>query len=269
MRRHFRWIETASVLVALYSACSPAMAIGYLSGVLQKPDHVRALTSLLGNAPGWTREVLKRNGAYVSGVRSTADIDGATYEIFNLCVPAPACSDTTLIVMFAPNGTRAWGGLRQKGGVSYLGAPSDAQQAVLKRQLYVPEPTPVTSPYLFDVIKRPAYAQASKVLLDRAGKVPSWARDILNGKGSYNGAPGVPATIYGVTYEVFTVCTQEFSCTDTHLAVMFAPNASRAWGLLVHEGAESYLGSPSDAQLAVLKGALEAYDRKWGPSGGK
>ena len=57
--------------------------------------------------------------------------------------------------MFAPNGTQAWGGLRQKGEVSYLGAPSDAQQAVLKRELYVPGPVPkMTTSYLFDALKK-------------------------------------------------------------------------------------------------------------------
>jgi hypothetical protein len=127
-------------------------------------------------------------------------------------------------------------------------------------------PAMAAEPYLFDVIKKPGYAQASKVLLDHAGKLPGWTREVLLGqKASYTSGPVVRAVIYGTTYEVFTVCTKEYSCTDTRLVVMFAPNGTQAWGVLVQEGAMSYLGGPSDAQLAVMKGALEAYDAKWGP----
>lgn len=272
MRRQFRWIVMATALVTTWVACSPAMAIGYLSGVLEKPAYVRALTSLLDNAPAWTREILKRNGAYKSGLSSTTDIDGASHEIFLLCVGAQRCSDTTMVVMFAPNGAQAWAGLNQKGTISYLGAPSDAQQAALKRELYVPPPAPATAtgPYLFDVIKKPAYAQASRSLLDHAGKLPSWTRDVLTGNQvSYNSGPAMPAVVNGITYEMFTVCVKEYSCTATHLAIMFAQNGTQAWGLLVHEGAVSYLGAPSDAQLDVMRGALEANSVKWGLPGGK
>lgn len=256
----------AAALVTMCIACSPAMAIGYLSGVLNKPAYVEALTKLLDAAPSWTREILKRNGAYVSSVRTTEDIAGTGYEMFNMCVPRPTCDDTTIVVMFAPNGMQAWAGLREKGGVSYLGAPNDAQQAVLKRALYVPKPAPkVTSPYLFDVLKKPAYARSSKSLLDHAGKLPNWTRDVLAGNEvSYNSSPAEPAAIHGTTYEVFTVCVKEYSCTNTKLVVMFAPNGAQVWGVVVHESVMSYLGEPSDAQLAVMMGALEAHDAKWG-----
>jgi Inhibitor of vertebrate lysozyme (Ivy) len=266
MRRQFRWIVMAAGLVTAWVAFSPAMASGYLSGVLQKPAYVQALASLLGDAPTWTREILKKNGRYVSSVRTTNEIDGTTYELFNMCVPAPGCVDTTIIVMFAPNGTQAWAGLREKGVVSYVGAPSQAQQAVLKRELYVSEPAPkVTTPYLFDVLKKPAYAQSSKTLIEHAGKLPGWARDVLaQNEVAYNSTPAELVDIHGVTYEVFTVCIKEYSCANTHLAVMFAPSGTQAWGVLVHEGVMSYLGAASDAQLAAMRGALNPDERKWG-----
>lgn len=138
MRRQVRW--TAIGLVTLCIAWSPAMAIGHLSGVLQKPAYVQSLTSLLGNAPSWTKEILKKNGRYVSGLQFHEEIAGTRYELFDMCVRVAKCIDTSIIVMFAPNGTQAWAGLSEKGVISFLGAPSDAQQAVLKRQLYVPEP---------------------------------------------------------------------------------------------------------------------------------
>ncbi|HXH43574.1 MAG TPA: Ivy family c-type lysozyme inhibitor [Bradyrhizobium sp.] len=271
MRERSRWSIVVTVLVTMWASCQPAMAIGYLSGVLQKPAYVQSLTTLLANAPSWTREILKKNGHYVSSVRSTKDIDGTTYELFNMCVEVEKCIDTAIVLMFAPNGTQAWAGLREKGVVSYVGAPSEAQQAVLKRRLYVPESLPkVTTPYLFDVLKKPAYARASKNLIEQAGQLPTWARDVLaQNDVAYNSSPADLVDIHGVTFEVFTVCAKEFSCANTHLAVMFAPNGTRAWGVLVHEGVMSYLGEANDAQLAAMRVALDPNERKWGFPGGK
>lgn len=269
MRRQVRW--TAIGLVTLCIACSPAMAIGYLSGVLQKPLYVQSLATLLSNAPGWTREILKKNGPYISSVRTTEDIAGIVHEQFIMCVPKPNCDDTTIILLFAPNGAQAWAGLREKGSVSFLGNPSDAQQVVLKRQLYVPEPPPkVTTPYLFDVLKKPAYARASKNLVEHTVKLTDWARDVLaNNHVAYNSTAAELVEIHGVKYEVFTVCAKEFSCNTTHMAVMFAPNGTQAWGVLVHEGSMSYLGAATDAQLAAMREALDPDERKWGSPRGK
>ncbi|WP_298243767.1 Ivy family c-type lysozyme inhibitor [uncultured Bradyrhizobium sp.] len=269
MRRQVRW--TAIGLVTLCIACSPAMAIGYLSGVLQKPAYVQSLMTLLGNAPGWTREILKKNGPYISGVRTTENIAGITHEQFHMCVPQPNCDDTTIVLLFAPNGAQAWAGLREKGVVSFLGNPTDAQQAVLRKQLAVPElPPKVTTPYLFDVLKRPAYAQASKNLIEHAGKLPGWARDVLaRNDVAYSSSSAELVDIHGVKYEVFTVCAKEYNCSRTHLALMFAPSGTQAWGVLVHEGVMSYLGAATDAQLAVMREALNPDERKWGSPSGK
>jgi hypothetical protein len=262
MRRQFRWIVMAAALVTICVACSPAMAIGYLSGVLEKAAYVRALTSLLDNAPAWTREILKRNGAYVSSWRVTEDVDGTTYELFNMCVRVAKCIDTSIVLMFAPNGTQAWAGLSEKGVKSYLGGPSEAQQAVLKRQLYVPEPPPATGPYLFDVMKRnPAYARALNGLLDHADKLPSWAQGMGKGNGWAVHSPVTKATIDGTTYELFATCESQ-NCNLSQLTVMFAPNATQAWGALFEEGTISYLGAPSDAQQRALRETLGDYNGK-------
>lgn len=266
MRRLVRWIALAAGLVTMWAVCPPAMAIGYLSGVLQRPAYVQSLTTLLGNAPGWTKEILKKNGPYVSGVQLQEEIAGTRYELFDMCVRVAKCIDTSIVVMFAPNGAQAWAGLNEKGVVSFLGNPSDAQQAVLRRLLSVPElPPKVTTPYLFDVLKRPAYAQASKNLIAHAGKLPGWARDVLAGNDvAYSSDPAERVDIHGVKYELFTVCAKEYNCGSTHLAVMFAPNGTEAWGMLVHEGGMSYLGAATDAQLAVMREALNPDERKWG-----
>lgn len=256
MRRQFRWIVMAAGLLTMWAVCPPAMAIGYLSGVLQKPDYVQALTGLLGSAPSWTREILKRNGPYVSSARTTQDIAGTSYELFSMCVPKPKCDDTTIVLMFAPNGAQAWAGLREKGIVSFLGAPSDAQQAVLKGKLYVPEPAPVTGPYLYEMVKKdPAYARALNGLLDHADKLPTWAQGMGRGQGWSVHSPVSNVMIDGIAYQLFATCESQ-NCGLSQLTVIFAPNATQAWGALYQEGTISYLGAPSVAQQKALRETL-------------
>lgn len=263
MRRQFRWIVLVAGLVTMWAVGSPAMAIGYLSGVLQKPAYVQTLTNLLDKAPSWTRKILKKYGPYEGGWRFTEEIDGTSYEIFNLCVQAPKCFDAAIVLMFAPNGAQAWAGLREKGVKSYLGNPSEAQQAVLNRQLYVPEPPRPTGPYLSDVMKKnPAYARALNGLLDHAGKLPEWAEAMGGGKEGWSvQSPVTKATIDGTTYELFANCESQ-NCNLSQLTVMFAPNATQAWGALYHEGAISYLGGPNAAQQQALRETLGDYNGK-------
>ena len=125
-------------LVMMSVVWSPALAAEpYLSDMIKKPAYARTLKSLLdhaGNLPSWTGEILKLKGNYVGDVATHVAIGGTTYEIFFTCQPHN-CDDAELAVMFAPNGTQAWGVLFQEGAISYLGAPSEAQQAALKKEL--------------------------------------------------------------------------------------------------------------------------------------
>ncbi|WP_024514550.1 Ivy family c-type lysozyme inhibitor [Bradyrhizobium sp. Tv2a-2] len=125
-------------LVVMYVACSPAIAAEpYLSNMIKKPAYAQTLKSLLdhaGNLPSWTQEVLKPKGARVESTAIHAAINGTVYDVFFSCEPHN-CNAAALVVMFAPNGTQAWGALLKEGTISYLGTPSDAQQAVLKKEL--------------------------------------------------------------------------------------------------------------------------------------
>lgn len=134
MQRQLRW-----VLVMMCVVCSPAMAAGGhgLSDMIKKPIYARTLRGLLdqaGNLPSWTREVLKPKGAYVDAPPTHATINGTVYDVFFSC-ELQNCGDAALTVMFAPNGAQAWGALDKEGTIFYLGAPSDAQQAVLKKAM--------------------------------------------------------------------------------------------------------------------------------------
>jgi len=111
-------------------------------------------------------------------------------------------------------------------------------------------------PYMTDMIKKPAYARALKSLLDHAGKLPGWTREVLKPKGAYVETPLTHASIDGITYDVFFNCEQQ-NCDQSALAIMFAPNGAQAWGALSQERTISYLGAPSEAQQAALKQALK------------
>lgn len=62
-------------------------------------------------------------------------IDGTVYELFDVFPKGYRSNPLVLIVMFAPDGTQAWGALLHEGALSYLGAPSAAQQWALRETL--------------------------------------------------------------------------------------------------------------------------------------
>ncbi len=129
-----RWV------LVMCLACSPAAAASkyYLFDAIKKPSYARALTNLLdhaGNLPDWIRETRKTKGDYVASPGAPAVINGSTYELFFACKPHD-CNDNQLVIMFAPNGIQAWGALLEEDKpISYLGAPSEAQQAAFKENL--------------------------------------------------------------------------------------------------------------------------------------
>jgi hypothetical protein len=102
--------------------------------VIKKPAYARALKRLLDqtpNLPSWTREALKPEGTMIGTPLLHVNIDGIDYEMFKGCMPYN-CDVSELVLIFAANGTQAWGALVDKGPVSYLGAPSDDQAAWLR-----------------------------------------------------------------------------------------------------------------------------------------
>lgn len=118
------------------------------------------------------------------------------------------------------------------------------------------EPPPKTRPYLSQAMKKnPAYARALNALLDHADALPEWAQGMGRGKGWRVETPATSAAIDGTTYELFYTCESQ-NCNLSQLVVMFAPNATQAWGVLSHEGAVSYLGAPSAAQQKALRETL-------------
>jgi hypothetical protein len=227
-----------------------------LSDVLKKPAYWQALKSLFDNAdslPGWAQEIFKPSGYIVERRVTRVNVDRTTYEVFTECMPHDGCQGTALVLMLAPNGAQAWGALFQDGTISYFGAPSEAQQTALKDKFL----RGYSVSDLSDVINKPAYARALKSLFDHTANLPSWTREALKPKGyiveySYNLVDGDTAS-----YKVYRAC-EPYKCGDSELAVMFAPNGKRAWGVLADKWPLSYqyLGAPSDLQAAALREAL-------------
>ncbi len=123
-------------LLVLCATCSAAAAADvYLFDAIRSPAYARALATLLrsaGGLPDWTRELVKPRGDYVAAPAEYQTIAGTRYELFNGC-KAHDCADNRIEVMFAPNGTQAWGAILIDGKtITYLGGPSPAQQSALK-----------------------------------------------------------------------------------------------------------------------------------------
>jgi hypothetical protein len=119
------------------AAVSVAAAAGevYLADAIKSPAYAQALTRLLKSAshlPEWTNELTNPRGNYVATPVDHVTVAGTRYELFNAC-KVHDCGDNRFEVMFAPNGTQAWGAILIEGkDISFLGAPSPAQQAALK-----------------------------------------------------------------------------------------------------------------------------------------
>jgi Inhibitor of vertebrate lysozyme (Ivy) len=127
-------------LICLCMARSTVVAADdtYLTDVIAKPAYSRALTALLkesGGVPNWTRQVLKTSGDYVGAPVAYQTIGGTRYALFYTCM-AHDCIANAMAVMFAPDGAQAWGAIIVEGKpISYLGAPTAAQQAALRATL--------------------------------------------------------------------------------------------------------------------------------------
>ena len=124
------------IACATVSVAAAAASDVYLADAIKSPAYAQALAKLLksgGRLPEWTNELTNRRGNYVGTPVAYVTVAGTRYELFNAC-KAHDCGDNRIEVMFAPNGTQAWGAILIDGKtVTFLGAPSPAQQDALKK----------------------------------------------------------------------------------------------------------------------------------------
>jgi hypothetical protein len=107
-------------------------------------------------------------------------------------------------------------------------------------------------PYLFDLMKQPAYRAAWTGML--AGEtVPAWVEDYaktLDGPAT----PSLDISAGDAAYTLAFTC-KAHDCGDNQLYVLFSRGGAKAWGLLLTGTQRKWLGAPDNAiQDAILSG---------------
>ena len=90
-------------------------------------------------------------------------------------------------------------------------------------------PAAAADPYLFDVIKKPAYSRALTSLLQSAHGLPGWTRNLLSPRGDYVGSTVDYVTVAGTRYELFNAC-KAHDCDSSRVAASSARTSSTSSG---------------------------------------
>ena len=104
-------------------------------------------------------------------------------------------------------------------------------------------------PYLFDMLKEPAYLAAWKAML-KGEQVPAWVASYAK---TFDGPsnPSKTVNLGGKDYLLAFVC-KAHDCGDNQLYVLFAPQGKQAWGLLVAGSNQKWLGKPDAPIQAAI-----------------
>jgi len=127
----------AAAMVIVVTGSVAAQSLPYLSDTLKVPAYKAAFDALFRgerNLPAWLSAYRKnRNGAENAG-----RVEGGSYELYGVCEPHN-CSDSRILVLFVPGGSRAWAvlitSLDTAGQISpnykFLGHPDPQQRSIL------------------------------------------------------------------------------------------------------------------------------------------
>ncbi len=111
-----------------------------------------------------------------------------------------------------------------------------------------------SEPYLFDLLRKPSYLKSWNELFKGEKDVDSW----LARYAETNDGPATPRRLVqsgGITYEVTDVC-KTHDCGNNIFFVVFAPNGSKAWGLLLkNKTDERFFGKPDETKKQLLRAA--------------
>ncbi len=109
-------------------------------------------------------------------------------------------------------------------------------------------------PYLFDLLKQPAYLAAWKAML-KGEQVPAWVASYTK---TFDGpsSPSKTVTVGGQAYTLGWVC-KAHDCGDNQLHVLFAPQGKQAWGLLVTGSNQKWLGKPDASIQAAITSNMD------------
>ncbi len=111
--------------------------------------------------------------------------------------------------------------------------------------------------FLFDVLRKPAYKASWERLMKDVQPTPDWLAQFSR---NYDGVAGAvtPVAVDGKAYQFSFVC-KPGDCAARKFEVMFEPDAKRAYGALVINGAPpAFYGDPppmlQEAMVKALKG---------------
>ena len=106
-------------------------------------------------------------------------------------------------------------------------------------------------PYLFDMLKKPAYRAAWDALLTGEKDVPPWLAKYAKTLNGPSG-PGQMVRIRDSDYQLNDVC-KTHDCGNNYFIVLFAPSGQRAWGLLrINGDTQRFFGNPDEEKKRVM-----------------
>lgn len=107
-----------------------------------------------------------------------------------------------------------------------------------------------SAPYLFDLLKRPAFRKSFDALFADERNVDEW---IVIFQKTDNGVCGPSKRLQagGTIYVLADVCKPR-DCGDNHLVILFSESGSRASALLRSPRGQRWFGTPDPQERAVL-----------------
>jgi hypothetical protein len=108
-----------------------------------------------------------------------------------------------------------------------------------------------SAPYLFDLLKRPAFRKSFDALFANERNVDDWIGVFQR---TDNGVCGPSKRLQagGVSYIAADVCKPR-DCGDNHLQVLFSENGSRAAALLRSPRGQRWFGMPGSQERTLLQ----------------
>lgn len=112
----------------------------------------------------------------------------------------------------------------------------------------------VAEPYLYDLLKIPAYHRSWSAMFIGEKEVDAWLAKYAKTKDGPT-APEPPIQLAQARYSTHMVC-KAHDCGANRFFVMFAPGGSKAWGILLRsKKPELFFGHPDDEKKKALRTA--------------
>ena len=114
----------------------------------------------------------------------------------------------------------------------------------------------VADEYLFDLLAKPEYSKSWNALIQNERSVDAWLAKYGKTKNGPT-SPGRTVKLNDGSYILNMVC-KAHDCGDNKFYVLFSPNGTEAWGLLVTNGTtERFFGKPDEERKIALQAAKQ------------